>query len=126
LFVRGAELFYPRNKQAPIAADLTLASPAADGSLGAEFDWRHSGGEAWTIEVVTADGLSVSLLDGGSRLTIDGVQQVSEGPGEYAGLYAGFVDLIDCRSSLVDLEPLRLTADAFMLGRRTLVEPFED
>jgi D-galactose 1-dehydrogenase len=126
LFVREAELLYPENKQSPIAATLHFTSPIADGELSAEFDWRHSGGEAWTIDIRTVDGLSVKLLDGGSRLEIGGAAQDREGLGEYASLYAGFVDLIDCRTSLVDLEPLRLTADAFLLGRRTLVEPFED
>jgi D-galactose 1-dehydrogenase len=126
LFVREAELLYPENKQSPIAARLSFTSPAADGELGAEFDWRHSGGDAWTIHIRTADGLSVKLLDGGSTLEIDGRPQECEGAGEYPSLYAQFVDLIDCRTSLVDLVPLRLTADAFLLGRRTLVEAFKD
>ena len=126
LFVREAELLYPENKQTPIAASLRFASPASSGELQAEFDWRHSGSDAWTIEVDTEDGVSVKLLDGGSRLEVDGRAEAAEGPGEYPSLYAQFVDLIDCRTSLVDAEPLRLTADAFMLGRRTLVEPFED
>jgi predicted dehydrogenase len=126
LFVREAELLYPENKQTPIAAVLSFTSPAAEGELSAELDWRHSGGEAWTIDIRTADGLSVKLLDGGSRLEIDGVAQGSNGLAEYPSLYAQFVDLIDCRTSLVDLEPLRLTADAFLLGRRTLVDRFED
>jgi predicted dehydrogenase len=126
LFVRDAELLYPANRQTPIAATLSFTSPAAEDALSAEFDWRHSGGEAWTIDIRTADGLAVKLLDGGSRLEIDGTPQRSEGPGEYPSLYAQFVDLIDCRASHIDLAPLRLTADAFLLGRRTLVEPFAD
>ncbi len=125
LLVRDAELFYPANRQTPIAASITFASPAAEGALEAMFDWRHSGGEAWTIDMRTTDGLRVSLLDGGSRLEIDGVAKACEGPGEYPALYERFIDLIDCRASDVDLEPLRLAADAFLIGRRTLVEPFE-
>lgn len=126
LFVREAELLYPANRQTPIAASLRFDSPASEGELSAEFDWRHSGGEAWTIDFRTMDGLSVMLGDGGTRLEVDGGPVSTEGPGEYPNLYGQFVDLIDCRTSLVDLEPLRLTADAFLLGRRTLVEPFED
>ena len=126
LFVREAELFYPANKQTPIAASIRFTSPAGDGALAAEFDWRHQGGEAWTIEIRTADGLSVSLLDGGARLEVDGAASPGEGPGEYPALYARFVDLIDCRQSHVDLEPLRLVADALLVGRRTLAEPFDD
>jgi len=126
LFVREAELLYPENRQTPIAANLAFTSPAASGALSAEFDWRHSGGEAWTIEIETGDGQSVRLIDGGSKLEVDGSPREGKGAGEYPTLYTQFVDLIDCRTSLVDLEPLRLTADAFLLGRRTLVEPFED
>jgi hypothetical protein len=91
-----------------------------------ELDWRHSGGEAWTIEVVTGDGLRVGLHDGGTRLELDGQAEETAGLGEYRALYAQFVDLIDERRSHVDLAPLRLVADAFLLGRRTLVERFED
>jgi D-galactose 1-dehydrogenase len=126
LFVREAELLYPENRQTPIAANLAFTSPAAADALEAEFDWRHSGGEAWTIEIATEDGLKVKLLDGGSRLEVDGAPRDEAGVGEYPTLYAQFLDLIDRRTSLVDLEPLRLTADAFLLGRRTLVEPFSD
>ena len=126
LFIREAELLYPQNQQTPIAASLAFTSPASAGPLAAEFDWRHSGSDAWTIEITTEDGTAVTLLDGGSRLEVDGKGQPAEGPGEYPSLYAQFVDLIDCRTSGVDAEPLRLTADAFLLGRRTLVEPFTD
>jgi D-galactose 1-dehydrogenase len=124
LLVRDAELFYPANRQTPIAASINFASPAASGTLEALFDWRHEGGEAWTIDLRTVDGLRVSLLDGGSRLEIDGEASASEGPGEYAALYDRFVDLIDCRASEVDVEPLRLVADAFLIGRRNLVDAF--
>lgn len=126
LFVRAAELLYPANRQTPIAAALAFTSPAAAGALEAEFDWRHSGGEAWTIEIETEEGRRVTLLDGGSRLEVDGAPAEGKGAGEYPTLYTQFVDLIDCRGSLVDIEPLRVTADAFLLGRRTIVEPFED
>ena len=126
LFVREAELLYPENKQTPIAASIQFTSPASSGDLRAEFDWRHSGSDAWTIEVATESGRMVKLLGGGGLLEVDGKAEATEGPGEYPSLYAQFVDLIDCRTSLVDAEPLRLTADAFLLGRRTPVEPFTE
>ena len=126
LFVREAGLVYPANKQSPIAAELRFASPASDGSLTASFDWRHSGGEAWTIDLRTEAGRHLRLLDGGSRLEVDGAPREVEGPGEYPALYAQFLDLIDERRSHVDLRPLRLVADAFLVGQRTTTEPFED
>jgi len=45
---------------------------------------------------------------------------------EYPGLYRRFVELVAAGTSDVDLAPLRLVADAFMLGSRRTVEPFED
>lgn len=126
LVLRSADLFVPANKQMPIAADLRFSSPGIEGELSALFDWRHSGGEAWTIAVTTIDGMSVEMADGGSRLIIDGQSRDHRGPGEYSSIYTRFVDLIDQRRSLVDVEPLQLAADAFLAGRRIIVEAFED
>ena len=66
------------------------------------------------------------LLDGGSRLEVNGEPRATEGASEYAALYRDFIDLIDERRSHVDTRPLRLCADAFLLGRRTIVVPFDD
>lgn len=126
LFVREAELMFPENRLTPIAADIQFTSPVADGELGCSLDWRRTGGEEWTIEVETADGMTLKLSDGGSRLEIDGEVRLGGGEGEYPALYREFIDLIDTRRSHVDVTPLRLTADAFLLGRRTAVDPFED
>jgi predicted dehydrogenase len=126
LFVRRAELLFPSNRQAPIAARLSLAGPCADGPMEAEFDWRHSGGEAWDIDVEATDGLSLRLGGGGTRLMIDGEAVETPGGGEYPALYAHFLELVGAGCSHVDLVPLRLAADAFLLGRRSEVEPFVD
>jgi predicted dehydrogenase len=126
LFVREATLSVPSNRQMPIAASLALAGPAADGAITAEFDWRHEGGEAWTIEIVTDSGEKIMLSDGGARLSIDGEDIQTRGLAEYPSLYARFAELIEGRASQVDLAPLRLTAEAFLLGRRIAVEPFEE
>lgn len=133
LVLRSAELLIPANREAPIAAELGFTSPAAEGPLTASFDWRHSGGEAWDIGIETVSGRKLKLSQGGARLSIDGKQVEGEGaPGhagiapEYVAIYARFVDLVDQRRSLVDLEPLRLTADAFLAGSRTDVEAFHD
>jgi predicted dehydrogenase len=122
LFVREALLSVPENAQTPIAAEVTFASPEADGPLTASLDWRRTEGEEWTIEIETSDGVSVRLENGGSRLLFDGETQDDDGPGEYPDIYSLFVDLIDERRSLVDVAPLRLVADCLLVGRRRQVK----
>ena len=126
LILRGAELHFPANRETPIAASLAFSSPAASGALSAEFDWRHSGGEAWTIEIEPERGPPLLLADGGSRLLVGGEEQVGHGEGEYPAIYAHFAELLERRANHVDLAPLRLAADAFLLGKRTQIEPFAD
>jgi len=125
LFVRESELIYPEGKQTPISAEIRFASPVADGELGCSLDWRRSEGEEWTIDIETGDGMHLKLSEGGSKLEIDGESRTSEGAGEYPDIYREFVDLIDARRSHVDVAPLRLVSDAFLLGRRTSVEAFQ-
>lgn len=122
LFVRQALLSFPENKQTPIAARIAFESEA--GRFGADLDWRCTEGERWTILVETEDGTTVELLDGGARMTLNGETHAVEERGEYASLYARFAELIETRRSDVDREPLRIVADAFLVGRREIVEPF--
>lgn len=123
VFVRGAELAFPANRQAPIAAEVELT-----GVLGlpirATFDFRQSGEQVWMIEIKTDAG-RLALDAGGARLSLDGKMLIDEREREYAGLYQRFVDLVHAGSSDVDTAPLGLVADAFMLGRRSIVENFE-
>ena len=126
LFVREAELLYPENKQTPIAANLSLASPSAGGDMPVALDWRHGDRETWTITVRTEAGTEIELSEGGSRLLIDGAPVEAKGAGEYPAIYERFLDLIDARQSDIDARPLRLVADAFLVGKRTIVESFAD
>ena len=123
LFVKSADLHYPANAQTPIAADVTFFSPEADGPLSASLDWRRSEGEEWTIAIRTADGQEVRLESGGSKLSIDGRSEATDGLAEYPDIYRQFVDLIDERRSLVDVAPLRLVADCLLTGRRHETAP---
>ena len=123
LFVHDARLSIPQGAQTPIAAEISFASPVADGPLTCSLDWRRSEGEEWSISVRTTDGTEVKLFNGGSRLSIDGKDQPTEGAGEYPDIYRRFVDLIDQRRSEVDVRPLRLVADCLLVGSRRSVEP---
>ncbi len=123
LFVRDAVLRVPTGAQTPIAAEITFASPEADGPLTASLDWRRTEGEEWTIAVRTTDGVEVRLEQGGSKLALNGEPQAIEDAGEYPDIYRRFVDLIDERESDVEVAPLRLVADCLLAGRREEVAP---
>ena len=124
VFVTAAELAFPANRQAPIAASLTLADISGL-PVTAAFDFRQTGPQSWDISVETDQG-RMSLSRGGRIMAIDG-KIMSEAPDhEYRELYRRFVELAARGESDVDLAPLRLVADAFLLGKRTIVEPFMD
>ncbi len=124
LLVTAAELAFPANREAPIAARLFLTDSAGL-PISAEFDFRQTGPQSWDIHVET-DGGRLTLSGGGARLIADGSVLVDEKEAEYRGLYRRFVELAATGTSDVDLAPLRLVADAFLLGRRRIVEAFED
>ena len=123
IFVTGAELAFPANRQAPIAAEMTLAS-ASGLAVHAAFDFRQTGQQTWSIHIETEAG-TLQLDAGGTRLSHAGRVLVDEPEQEYPAIYRGFVELIGEQRSEVDLSPLSLVADAFLLGRRRIVEPFE-
>ncbi|MBB4369224.1 D-galactose 1-dehydrogenase [Bradyrhizobium sp. cir1] len=124
VFVTAAELAFPANCQGPIAANLNLTD--INGlPITAEFDFRQTGPQSWDIVAETDQG-RMTLSDGGRRMAVDG-KAIAEAPDqEYRELYQRFVKLAASGASDVDLAPLRLVADAFLLGKRTIVEPFVD
>lgn len=119
LFVHEAHLLVPANRQTPIAARLGFGP-----GLGAEMDWRCSQGERWTIRVETEEGTTVELRDGGARLLVDGTERAVGNRGEYPSIYDRFAALVADRAVEVDREPLRIVADAFLVGRREATDPF--
>ena len=123
LFIQKADLEYPSNAQAPIAAKIELGSAAADGPLSCSFDFRWNDDEEWTIDVTTTDGLKLSLQKGGALLFVGGQEQALQGPGEYPDIYREFAQLIDERRSFVDVSPFRLVADCLLVANATRVDP---
>jgi len=124
VFVTAAELAFPANRQAPIAANLTLTDIGGL-PVTAEFDFRQTGPQSWDIVAETDQG-QMKLSRGGRIMAVDG-KVVADAPDEeYRELYRRFVKLAATGESDVDLAPLRLVADAFLLGRRNTVEPFVD
>lgn len=123
-FVTSARLDFPSNKGAPIAAEISF-SDAGGLPIRAEFDFLQTGPQTWDITVETDAG-DVALSEGGARLR-DAGRELPVGPeAEYRGLYTRFVELIGEGRSEVDLTPLQLVADAFLLGARRVVDAFEE
>jgi len=121
VMVEAAQMEVPKGRASPIAARLTLKSGGAQ--VDAVFDFLQTGPQNWDIEVDTDLG-TLTLAMGGSILTLPGEAAV-EGPDrEYARLYARFATLIREAACDVDVAPLRLVADAFLLGERQEVASF--
>lgn len=125
LILNDCMMRIPANRQQPIVAKLKLSSPVADGPIDATFDWRPTAEDEWTITVQPADGPEIVLRHGGSEIAIGGKVREPTGPGEYPGIYAEFARLLADRRSHVDIEPLRLVADAFMTAKRETAPAFE-
>lgn len=122
LVLKDAELSFPSNCETPIAAQLSLQGPGGL-PVHAEFDFRQTGPQSWDIDIDTDDG-RLLLSKGGSVMQVDGQPMVQATDREYANLYARFAPLVRERRTDVDLAAFRLVADAFMCGRRSIVDPF--
>ncbi|AMJ61438.1 Gfo/Idh/MocA family protein [Bosea sp. PAMC 26642] len=122
VFLRAAGLAFPANREAPIAAELDLADETGL-PIRAEFDFLQSGPQSWDMRIETEGG-TLMLSAGGAKLDHDGRALVDEPEAEYPALYRRFVHLVSQRESDVDLAPLQLVADAFLLGKRRGVEAF--
>ena len=116
LIVDSAELRFPANRDAPIAATMAMTYAGA-APITADLDFLQTGPQTWDIVVETTDG-TLTLGLGGARLTIDGTDVEIGENREYPGLYRRFAALIAGRESDVDVRPFQLAADAFLLGKR--------
>jgi D-galactose 1-dehydrogenase len=119
LRVRTAELEMHAWGQQPVAVTLALATGTQRDGLGARFDFRHTDGERWTIDVTTRQGTRIALSEGGALLSVNGAGAERTHGREYPDIYRRFARLIDSGKSEVDAEPLRIVADALLSGQRT-------
>lgn len=124
LRIEEAELKFPSNKAAPIAASLRLTNADAL-PISVEFDFDQRGPQTWDIDIETDRG-RLKLTKGASEMAIDGQSVELDGEPEYSRLYRQFAELLAQRKSDADLTPFELVADSFLMGRRTTVQPFED
>ena len=121
VFLTESEFSFPENRAAPIAANLRFSGGGFE--VRAEFDWRQTGPQTWDLVAETDAGAMV-LSGGGKKLAVDG-RVLAEGENrEYVGIYRRLRELTERGESDVDLSPLVHVADAFLLARRVVVEPF--
>jgi predicted dehydrogenase len=122
LTVLSATLSVPANCTSPIAAGIAMRSGNA--TIDAEFDFLQTGEQSWDIEVDTDAG-PLRLTHGGSRLELPGEPVAAGNNEEYPRLYRRLAELIRSGESDVDLAPIQLVADAFLVAERRIVAPFD-
>ncbi|PDQ19867.1 galactose 1-dehydrogenase, partial [Mesorhizobium sanjuanii] len=124
MFITSAVLDFPENRASPVAAHVAFRT--SDGlPVTMELDWLQTGPQSWDIVAETDKGQMV-LSGGGTKLVVDGKVIHDEPEAEYPMLYQRFAEIVRAGTSDVDLAPLQHVADAFMLGKRNVVEAFFD
>ena len=123
VFVTRAELGFPANREAPIVVEMDM-SDAAGLPIKVEFDFRQVPPQNWDIRIETDRGPLV-MSGGGAKMSDGDKVVVDATKEEYPALYRRFVELTPKGECDVDLAPLQIVADAFLLGRRRNVEAFE-
>lgn len=124
MFITSAELDFPENRAAPVAAHVAFRTSTSL-PVTMELDWLQTGPQSWDILAETDKGKMV-LSGGGAKLAVDGKVIHDEPEAEYPMLYKRFAEIVRTGTSDVDLAPLQHVADAFMLGKRNVVEAFFD
>jgi D-galactose 1-dehydrogenase len=125
VFVKSARLGFPANKQTPVDVEIEFKSAQKhQPKMSAGFNWLEESGEIWTIAIETEAGSKLKLEKGGTVLRIGDEIKVQEPSQEYEKIYARFARLLKKQESEMDGSPLRLIADAFLLGARDNVAEF--
>ncbi|AUW57703.1 galactose 1-dehydrogenase [Sphingobium sp. SCG-1] len=117
LIVESGTIMVPANRASPISARIVMRL-GRDAPVMLHLDFLKTGEQIWTMEIVTDSG-TVRLTEGGKRLFLNDVEQLlREEAGEYPRLYAQFATLVRTQRSDVDLRPLQLVADVFLVTHR--------
>jgi len=118
ILVRAAAFTMHADGQQPIAAKLEMNAAGISGQIIAEFDWRPNQEEHRVIKASTSAGTNLWIKDGGHPLIINSKASAQkQSAGEYPALYARFARLIAAGRRDMDLEPLRIAADAYLIAR---------
>jgi D-galactose 1-dehydrogenase len=126
VFVESAHLKFPANRQTPIDVELKFKSAEADQPpMSAGFNWLEESGEIWTIRIETGKGDELKLENGGRLLRLNGSPVIENPDNEYEQIYEHFAKLLKKGKSDVSDAPLRIVADAFLLGARENTDAFD-
>jgi D-galactose 1-dehydrogenase len=123
VIVRSADLHIPANCDAPIQVEMDMVTGKGV-SIRADYDFLQENLQTWSIFVEAEQGEKLALHMGATSLEIDGKTVMQEKEAEYSGLYAHFHDLVRDRKSDADFSPLRIVADAFMVGKRIIAPEY--
>ena len=125
VFVESAKLKFPANRQTPVDVELKFKSAEpSQPELSAGFNWLEESGEVWTLSILTARGDELKLEKGGTVLRVNGAPVIENPSEEYERIYEHFAKLLRKGKSEVSDAPLRLVADAFLIGARENVDEF--
>ncbi len=125
VFVDKASLKFPANRQSPVDVEIAFKSAQPhQPQMSAGFNWLEESGEIWTISFETLAGTQLKLEKGGTVLRINGEVTIENPSEEYERIYEHFASLLKKGKSDVSDAPLRLVADAFLLGARENVDEF--
>jgi predicted dehydrogenase len=117
VIVQKADLHIPGNCDAPIQVEMDLVTDTGV-HIRADYDFLQENLQTWSIFAESVKGEKLALHMGGTTLEIDGKEVMREKEAEYPGLYAHFHDLVRSGKSDADFSPLRIVADAFLVGKR--------
>jgi D-galactose 1-dehydrogenase len=121
VMLTSATMDVPSGRASPLAASLKMRSGNA--VIDADFSSLQTGTQTWSMDIQTNAG-TLKLSEGGRVLQIGDAAPVEGGETEYPGLYRHFASLIETKASEVDIAPIRLVADAFMIGERRQTAEF--
>ncbi|WP_326914290.1 Gfo/Idh/MocA family protein [Sphingopyxis chilensis] len=122
LLLDAARIDIPDGRSSPIGA--TMAMRSGDATVTADLDFLQTGPQSWDIEVETDAGM-LRLSMGGSVLELPGGEPATGADREYPRLYSRFAELVAAGKSDVDIRPLQLVADAFLVAERRTVALFQ-
>ncbi|MDT8761061.1 Gfo/Idh/MocA family oxidoreductase [Sphingomonas psychrotolerans] len=111
----------PEGRGSPLAAQLKMRSGSA--KVDVALDFLQTGPQTWDIDIDTDAG-TLRLGMGGSILQLPGEDEQKAPDREYPRLYARFAELVAAGESDVDVRPLQIVADAFMMAERRTTAPF--